>query len=564
MTTSMRAVAPVVPALLVAAVCGLTPAPASAQAREWTTSGYDAQRTRWVRTDPRISREAIEDGTFRFLWKHTFDNEARQLHSLTEPVLQDFLVGYRGFKSLAFVGGAADRVFAIDTDLANPYWQADLTYAAATGGQPPSSWECPGGMLAAPTRRTGLTPPLFTGGSSRRGARARSTVGEPGNGAAILAEMAERARERSADAPPQPAAQARRVAPVPFGGVDPLYAMGSDGLLRTLRVTDGASMEPPVPFLPPNTRPTALLSVDGFVYTSTANGCGAVPNALWAIDTTASDKHVVRWETGGPNIAGSGPSLGTDGTIYVALGASRDRTDARHANSVVALDRFTLAVKDWFTADAAFDTSPIVIRHDDRDLVIASAIDGRMYLLDGSSLGGGDHKTPLHVTTPYTAASAAAGLATWDDGDNRWVLAPAVGPPPAGDAFAPNGPATAGSIVAFRLIARDGTLALEPAWRSRDLMSPLAPIVVNGIVFAASSGEHRDLARGAALSPEARAQKSRPAQLFALDPATGAELWSSEETISSFARAGLAAGGGQVYLVTYDNTLYAFGIPLEH
>jgi len=95
-------------------------------------------------------------------------------------------------------------------------------------------------------------------------------------------------------------------------------------------------------------------------------------------------------------------------------------------------------------------------------------------------------------------------------------------------------------------------------------MSPLAPIVVNGIVFAASSGEHRDLARGAALSPEARAQKSRPAQLFALDPATGAELWSSEETISSFARAGLAAGGGQVYLVTYDNTLYAFGIPLEH
>ena len=34
--------------------------------------------------------------------------------------------------------------------------------------------------------------------------------------------------------------------------------------------------------------------------------------------------------------------------------------------------------------------------------------------------------------------------------------------------------------------------------------------------------------------------------------------------ISSFARGGLSAGGGQVYLVNYDNHLYAFGIPLEH
>ena len=31
-----------------------------------------------------------------------------------------------------------------------------------------------------------------------------------------------------------------------------------------------------------------------------------------------------------------------------------------------------------------------------------------------------------------------------------------------------------------------------------------------------------------------------------------------------FARAGLSAGAGQVYVVTYDNTLYAFGIPMEH
>jgi hypothetical protein len=34
--------------------------------------------------------------------------------------------------------------------------------------------------------------------------------------------------------------------------------------------------------------------------------------------------------------------------------------------------------------------------------------------------------------------------------------------------------------------------------------------------------------------------------------------------MTSFARAGLSAGGGQVYVVTFDNTLYTFGIPMEH
>ena len=104
-------------AALTVAACGLASVLVHAQGREWTTSGFDAQRTRWVRSDIRLTKAAIEEGEFRFLWKATFDNEARQLHSLTQPVLQDLLIGYRGFKTLAFVGGSADRIFSIDTDL---------------------------------------------------------------------------------------------------------------------------------------------------------------------------------------------------------------------------------------------------------------------------------------------------------------------------------------------------------------------------------------------------------------------------------------------------------------
>ena len=74
-------------AAVAVAACGLASALVHAQGREWTPSGFGAQRTRWVRSDIRLTKSAIEEGEFRFLWKATFDNEARQLHSLTQPVL---------------------------------------------------------------------------------------------------------------------------------------------------------------------------------------------------------------------------------------------------------------------------------------------------------------------------------------------------------------------------------------------------------------------------------------------------------------------------------------------
>ena len=138
--------------IVIALVIGAgVPARLHPQARggEWTTTAGDAQRTAWVRADARLTKEAVRQGQFRFLWKMKLDNESRQWSSLSEPILLERLIGYRGFKALGFVGGSADRMFAVDTDLARPYWTTHLTYAVATGGQPPSSRECPGGLLVA-------------------------------------------------------------------------------------------------------------------------------------------------------------------------------------------------------------------------------------------------------------------------------------------------------------------------------------------------------------------------------------------------------------------------------
>ena len=526
---------------------------------EWTTSGFDAQRSSWLRGDARLTKDAVQKGEFAYLWSMKIENANRQLNSLTPPVLLDRLIGYRGFKSLAFFGGSDDRVFAVDTDLARPAWTTILNYSAPTGGRPSSSMACPGGLTAMPSRRTALAIAApIVGGGGRGGVRNGSAVGEPGRGAAALGQpLAQRG------APPAAPGRGRGPAPIGFGRVDPLFVVGSDGFIHSLYVSNGAEMEPPVPFLPPDAKPSALIWIDGIVYTTTSGECGAAPNALWAMDLNVpvKERKSLSWKTGSANIAGtSGLAFGSEGAIYVALATGA--TAAPAPDSIVALNPETLKPTDWFTAPGAdFNATPTIIRHKNRDLIAATANDGRLYLLDAASLGGADHKTPLAVTAKFTDAGAGTALATFEDASGRWIVATASGM--TGDVkFTQNGSAPNGRIVAFRLRDEGGKLSLEPAWQSEDFTSPLAPIVVDGMVFAVSSGEYRG--GPASLSAAQRAQRSGPAVLYVLDAATGRAMWNSGTKITSFARGGLSAGGGQVYLVTYDNQLYAFGIPLEH
>src|SRR3954462_3683393 len=129
----------------------------------WTTTGGDAQRTAWVKTDPRISKESLQKPGLQLLWKTKLENQPKQLESLTQPMLLSNIISYKGFKALAFVGGSSDNVYSIDYDLNKMFWKRHLN----TMPSGPGTLTCPGALTTI-TRATplGQTTPAAGRGSA--------------------------------------------------------------------------------------------------------------------------------------------------------------------------------------------------------------------------------------------------------------------------------------------------------------------------------------------------------------------------------------------------------------
>jgi hypothetical protein len=320
----------------------------------------------------------------------------------------------------------------------------------------------------------------------------------------------------------------------------------------------------PIRFLPANADASGLILIDNTAYVGTANDCGGVANGVWALGVSVQDKTVIVWKTNGGSVAGTaGPAFGTDGAVYAAT-ADGDYGPANFSDSVVALDPKTLRLKDFFSpAKSAFNATPVVFAHGGRDLIAATNSDGRLYLLDSASLGGADHRTPLAVSAKYvdvTTDYTPGALASWQDaGGTQWILVAAGGA--VSGVPAAGGNATNGAIVAFRVADQGGKPTLQPAWVSRDMMSPLPPIVVDGVVFAVAGGEFRS--SDASITGAQRAQRSASAVLYALDGTTGRELWNSGTALTSYVShtSGLSEQFGTVYVATADNVLWSFGFP---
>ena len=224
-------------ALTVAACAAIASSLLHAQGRggaEWTTSGYDAQRTASIKADPRISVQSIqkpgEFGAFKFLWKLKLEYDPKAATALTQPILLDRIIGFRGFKSIAFVGTQSETVHAIDIDVGAPLWKYHINYSASPPPVLNVTTDCPGGLVASMSRPT--TVASAAGGGVLQGPRGpRRGWGGRQRGRPLAPDAADaptpdRRRQRAADrleAEDQPAhgARVREIALPPLRRVQP-------------------------------------------------------------------------------------------------------------------------------------------------------------------------------------------------------------------------------------------------------------------------------------------------------------------------------------------------------
>src|SRR5262249_14040364 len=162
-----------------------------------------------------------------------------------------------------------------------------------------------------------------------------------------------------------------------------------------------------------------------------------------------------------------------DGTLYVTT----------VGGELAALDGKTLVVRDIHKSAQPFTTSPVVFQYKEQVLIAAGTQDGRIYVVDAAKFSAPG------VQSPARAAVSTGALASWQDaGGNRFLLA-----------------GTANAIVSLKVTDTNGAIAMQQAW-SHEIAAPVTPLVVNGVVFAASGGT---------------SARPAPAVLHALDGATG-------------------------------------------
>jgi hypothetical protein len=500
-------------------------------AADWPSTGGNAQRDGWSRGEKKLSKETAAN--IKFIWAFKVDHKRDGPTDLSSPVVLSNIITYMGFKHLVSLGTGENSVVSVDADLGTLFFDTHLTPEMAKPHKP--SPACPGGMTA------NLAFPGNSLAPGRFGAPAMNRVGRVA---------------KSKPNPPQ------------FSFSSPLYAVTDDGSLHSIiQLSGNAKTVAPLKLLPPMARATGLNINGGRVYVATVGNCQGNPNGIYSVNL--SDGAVSSFATGGSGASGSGgTTIGTDGVVYAQIASGHGEVAGDYNDSLLALSADKLAVQDYFTPSGgpakvdAGDVSgvtPTVFGLAEKDWIVSAGHDGRIYILDADALGGADHHTPAfrsdEIVPPSSPASGEGfsnNFATYLDANGvRWLYASVRGPV-SSEFPLKNGDAPNGSVLAFKITFENGKPSLTPAWRSRDMVSPAAPAIANGLVVALSTGQpaHPSKKLGA------------PAVLYVLDADTGKELYVGNKA-TTYSSSGLAVANSQIYFATHDSTLYAYGIPLE-
>jgi len=544
----------------VALVQSAPPPSVMAATNEWLTWGYDQERTLWNRAETVLGKDNV--GQLGLKWKAQIPTPAREevLATLTTPLVATVNTP-RGSATRVFVVGSDNTVYAVEADTGSISWQRPFPNTMTPSVAP--DYRCPSTQNATPVidKETGI-----------------------------------------------------------------IYVSTSDGKLRGLDVVTGEDRMPAMDFTNVFARNWSLNLIDGVIYSPTARGCLGIPSHLTSVDLKdpLRQKREFFTSPGGPAGAwGRGGIVRGPKYIYVQTAdGPYDPAAGKFGNSVLALTFKDLRLVDSYTPENwsylnakdldLSSANAVAFPFEGKTIVASVGKESVVSLLDGESLGGTTHQTPLYASPRWGNDEALlhdrgvwGAMATWQDAQGRRYLAMSM-LGPVGKSAPPfkytYGSADDGSVMAFevRRDAPTGKIMLAPLWVSREMHAPDVPVVANGVVYAFQSGKDSTETRAAGAARGAGAGRGtgagggagagdgrgtgaaggtgaargggggratappRPSRatnaiLYALDADTGKELFSRElDSFNHFTNPVVA--GGTVYAVTWDGKLYAFGL----
>lgn len=536
---------------------------AQTPSREWLTWQVDPERTGWARGETMLGK--ANAARLGLSWKTQLDATPTRVNgysTLTDPLVAEGVRTAAGvIRTVVFTASAENNVYALDAGTGAVIWQRRFPNSAAA---PTPTNNCPNNLNATPV------------------------IDKPNSILYVLTNEGKLRALGLGDGED-------RMTPVEF--TEPYSRNWSLNLIdgwiytSTSRGCGGStSVITAVNVAHPN-RPVARF------YPSTGKASGP-------------------WGRGGIVRIPTGVIAQTADGAY-------DPASGRFGNTMLGLtrdlrlnDSYTPANWDYLNRKD-FDlgvSSPTVFEFDKWTLVAAAAKEGVIYLLDAKNLGGENHMTPLYVSPRFGNDALLFGyngiwgsLSTWVDAQGeRWLMAPMMGPP-AKDTEAmfgmTDGKVVNGAVMAFKVKKKDNKPVLEPVWMSADLDSPGMPVMAGGVVWVIATGDRaRDASRPARPAglrrlgfggPDNQVKPGEPgadrdaawltsqnepggqapgrrysggrdvthAVLYALDAATGKEIYSSKDAIDSWNHyGGIALAGGRIYLSTYDARVFAFGL----
>ena len=541
--------------------------PARPTTTDWLTYSYDPERTGWARAETKLTKDNV--GQLQLLWKYQTDatpNAVNRYSSMTDPLVVENVPTKDGPQKIVFVASAENNVYAIRAEKGTLLWKR--SYPNTVPPPMAASGNCPNNLNATPVadKQNGIIYFLPTDGKLR----------------GVSLSNGEDKFPATSIVPPY----SRNFSLNLVDGI--IYTSTGRGCGNATSEVVGIDVA----------NPDHAIS-HFYLSPGKASGVwgrgGIVRTPFGMLAQTADGAY--------------DPASGRFGSSIVGL-----TKQVRLIDSYTPTNQEELDARDLELGSS----SPVVFPFGNRTLVATAGKESRIYLLDAKNLGGADHRTPLYRSERWANDALAFGyngmwsvMSTYIDAQGkRWLLVPMYGPPSkntVGLFKKSHGEVVNGGLMAFIVESREDKPYLVPQWISGDLDLPGVAVIANGVIFTMANGD-----RGSTLIPGGRqgrrpggpprtiplaevnpsdpgserdaawrASQLRPfeeggqkpgqrysggrettrAVLYALDPATGDELYTSGDAMDSWNHyGGMALSGGNIYVSSYDDRVFAFGL----